>query len=47
MLCLYCTTLMINLLDNYVHQLVQTKAGRKMVEVSGSGETVSVQEFYL
>ena len=47
MLCLYCTTLMINLLDNYVHQLVQTKAGRKMVEVSGTSETVSVQEFYL
>ena len=40
-------TIMIHLLDNYVHRLVQTKAGGKMVEVSGSAEAVSVQEFYL
>ena len=38
---------MIHLLDNYVHRLVQTKAGGKMVEVSGSAEAVSVQESYL
>ena len=31
------------LLDNYVHRLVQTKAGGKLVEVSGSAEEVSVQ----
>ena len=30
------------LLDNYVHRLVQTKAGGKLVEVSGSAEEVSI-----
>ena len=30
------------LLDNYVHWLVQMKAGGKLVEVSGSAEEVSI-----
>ena len=47
MLCLYCTAVSFSFLDNYVHRLVQTKAGGKMVEVSGSSEAVSVQAFYL
>ena len=45
MLSLYCTAVKLWLsIDNYVHRLVQTKAGGKMVEVSGSGEAVSVQQ---